>query len=119
MNASSTSAVPESDTSGASAWPRRRKRLAIIAAGVIAETIPLWRHGYRIGGNVVVRCSKGHLFTTIWLPGASLKSLRLGSRRFQYCPVGNHWALVHLVRKSDLSARQLRAAGKQSDMRIP
>ena len=118
MSASSTS-VPESDNSGASARGRRRKRLAIVAAGVLAETIPLWRHGYGIGGKVVVRCGKGHLFTTIWLPGASLKSFRLGSRRFQYCPVGRHWSLVHLVRKSDLSARQLRAANKRSDMRIP
>jgi hypothetical protein len=88
-------------------------------AGVIAETIPLWRHGYGIGGKVVVRCSKGHLYTTIWLPGASLKSLRLGGRRFQHCPVGDHWSLVHLVRRSDLSARQLRAASKHSDVRIP
>jgi hypothetical protein len=114
-----SASVPEIDNSGTSAWGRRRKRLAILAVGLIAETIPLWRHGYGIGGKVVVRCSKGHLYTTIWLPGASLKSLRLGSRRFQYCPVGHHWSFVHLVRKSDLSARQLRAAGKQSDVRIP
>jgi hypothetical protein len=116
---SDNSHVPESDNSGASAGGRRRKRAAIIAVAVVAETIPLVRSGYGIGGNVVVRCSKGHLFTTIWLPGASVKSVRLGSRRFQYCPVGRHWTLVHLVRKSDLSARQLRAARKRPDIRIP
>ena len=29
------------------------------------------------GRNVVVRCRQGHLFTTIWIPGGSLKALRL------------------------------------------
>jgi len=98
---------------------RRRRRLGILAGALIVETIPLLRHGYGIGGNVVVECSQGHRFTTIWLPGASVKSLRLGPRRFQYCPVGHHWSLVKLVRKSDLSARQLRAAQGRRDVRIP
>jgi len=35
-----------------------------------------------------VRCSAGHLFTTIWIPLASLKSVRLGDRRYQRCPAG-------------------------------
>jgi len=106
----------ESTTSGSS---RRRRRFAIFAGALIAETIPVWRHGYWLGGNVVVRCRKGHLFTTIWLPGASVKSLRLGGRRFQYCPVGHHWSLVQLVRESELSGRQLRAARGHKDVRIP
>jgi hypothetical protein len=41
-----------------------------------------------------VRCSAGHLFTTIWVPMASLKAVRLGWKRYQYCPVGRHWATV-------------------------
>jgi hypothetical protein len=85
----------------------------------VAETIPVWRHGYGVGGNVVVRCGKGHLFTTIWVPGASLKSLRLGPRRLQRCPVGHHWSLVKLVRESDLTKRERRAAHEHQDIRIP
>jgi hypothetical protein len=38
-----------------------------------------------------VRCSAGHLFTTIWVPLGSLKAVRLGGTRYQYCPVGHHW----------------------------
>ena len=111
--------MDKTNDSAASAGKRRRKRLGILAATLVAETIPIWRHGYGIGGNVIVRCGKGHLFTTIWLPGASVKSLRLGSRRFQYCPVGLHWSLVRLVRESELSGKQLRAARGRRDVRIP
>ncbi|HUJ36004.1 MAG TPA: hypothetical protein VLW51_12385 [Solirubrobacteraceae bacterium] len=118
MSATSTSEAQSSE-SGGSGGRRRRKRLAILAGAVIAETIPIWRHGYGIGGNVIVRCGKGHLFTTIWLPAASLKSLRFGARRFQYCPVGHHWSLVKLVRESELSSRQRRAARGRKDIRIP
>jgi hypothetical protein len=118
VSATSTSEAQSSE-SGGSGGRRRRKRLAILAGAVIAETIPIWRHGYGIGGNVIVRCGKGHLFTTIWLPAASLKSLRFGARRFQYCPVGHHWSLVKLVRESELSSRQRRAARGRKDIRIP
>lgn len=38
-----------------------------------------------------VRCSAGHVFTTIWMPLGSLKAVRLGWKRWQYCPVGRHW----------------------------
>ncbi len=114
-----TTTVSESGDSGASRSPRRRKRLGILAGAMLVETIPLLRHGYGVGGNVVVRCHKGHLFTTIWLPGASVKSLRLGSRRVQWCPVGHHWSLVKLVRESDLSARERRKAHAHKDVRIP
>ena len=98
---------------------RLRRRLGIMAGALVIETIPIWRHGYGIGGNVVVRCRKGHLFTTIWLPGASVKSLRLGSRRFQHCPVGHHWSMVKLVRESELSAKERRKAAGTKDIRIP
>lgn len=40
--------------------------------------------------DVPVRCSAGHLFTTIWMPIASIKAVRLGGERWQYCPVGHH-----------------------------
>lgn len=44
--------------------------------------------------DALVRCSAGHLFTTIWVPLGSLKALRLGWKRYQYCPVGRHWTTV-------------------------
>jgi hypothetical protein len=49
-----------------------------------------------------VRCSAGHLFTTIWVPLASIKAVRLGDTRYQYCPVGHHWATV--TRLDDVGA---------------
>jgi hypothetical protein len=66
-----------------------------------------------------VRCASGHLFTTIWVPGVSLKSLRLGPRRYQRCPVGRHWTWVRPVRESSLSAEGLQAAHDHHDIRIP
>jgi hypothetical protein len=98
---------------------RRLRRLAVVVGALVVEAIPLWRRGYGVGGNVIVRCREGHLFTTIWLPGASLKSLRFGAWRFQRCPVGHHWTLVKLVRESNLSGRERRTARVHKDIRIP
>jgi hypothetical protein len=88
-------------------------------ASVLLETIPLWVRGYGLGGNVVARCRDGHLFTTIWIPGASLKSLRVGWWRFQHCPVGHHWSIVTPVRRADLSEEEQRLASEIKDIRIP
>ena len=106
-------------SSRGSGGPRRRRRLALVAGAFLVEAIPVWRHGYGVGGNVIVRCREGHLFTTIWVPGVSLKSLRFGARRFERCPVGHHWSLVKLVRESDLSERARRNARAHKDIRIP
>lgn len=96
------------------------RRLKIIAvAAVVFEVAAVWLRGYGIGGTVVVRCRDGHLFTTIWVPLASLKSLRLGFWRFQRCPVGQHWSLVTLVKESDLTEEQKRIASEHKDIRIP
>jgi hypothetical protein len=97
----------------------RRRTVIVIVVAVLVETVVMRLRGYRIGGNVVVRCQKGHLFTTIWVPGASLKSLRLGWWRFQHCPVGNHWSIVIPVRESDLTEKEKRAARERRDIRIP
>jgi hypothetical protein len=50
----------------------------IAVAVILLEVIAIKLRGGRMGRNVVVRCQKSHLFTTIWIPGASLKSVRLG-----------------------------------------
>jgi hypothetical protein len=100
----------------------RPKRRVVIAAALLLNvvgTIVARLRGYRVGGNTVVRCRQGHLFTTIWIPGGSLKAVRLGWWRIQRCPVGAHWSIVTPVRDADLSRREKRAAGKRRDIRIP
>jgi hypothetical protein len=78
--------------------------LPIIAVVIIAKVVfSLSRGRPAIAGEVVVRCSKGHVFTTTWSPLGSLTSVRLGSARFQRCPVGPHWALVRPVNDADLT----------------
>jgi len=100
---------------------RRMRRIVLgsaLAVNVIG-TIVARRRGYNVGGNTIVRCRQGHLFTTIWIPGASLKSVRLGWWRIQRCPVGNHWSIVVPVKESALSRRALRSAQAHRDVRIP
>jgi hypothetical protein len=97
----------------------RRRAVIIITAAILVETVVMRLRGYRIGGHVVVRCQKGHPFTTIWVPGASLKALRFGWWRFQHCPVGNHWSLVTPVKESDLTGEEKRIARENEDIRIP
>jgi hypothetical protein len=99
--------------------PKSKRSLALIIALYIGGTLVARRLGYKLGGNVVVRCRQGHLFTTIWIPGASLKAIRLGWARLQRCPVGNHWTLVTPVRDSDLTDEERRTAEQHRDIRIP
>jgi hypothetical protein len=68
-----------------------------------------------------VRCSAGHLFTTIWVPLASLKAVRLGGTRYQYCPVGHHWAAVTPLDLDGTApaAEELAKAALVHDVRIP
>jgi hypothetical protein len=95
-------------------------RRALLAVGTIAgATLVARRLGYRLGGNVVVRCLEGHLFTTIWIPGVKFKALDLGLARIQRCPVGNHWSLVVPVRDADLTDAERALARAHHDVRIP
>lgn len=66
-----------------------------------------------------VRCSAGHVFTTTWVPMASLKAVRLGNRRYQHCPVGHHWATVSIIDPHELTADDRAAAAAVHDVRIP
>jgi len=67
----------------------------------------------------VVRCDEGHMFTTIWIWGGSLKAFRLGTRRYQRCPVGHHWSIVRLVDPGELSEAEREAAAAVHDVHIP
>jgi hypothetical protein len=114
------------DRSEPDASPRSRRRgganhrrLLFIVAGVLVETAALWQRAHRLGGNVIVRCRHDHLFTTIWIPAVSLKALRLGWWRGQYCPVGGHWTIVTPVNAAELSDAERSAAAQTHDIRIP
>lgn len=103
---------------GGGPWSQRGIAL-LSASAVLLETASIWIRGRRLGGNLVVRCSEGHLFTTIWIPAASLKSVRFGWWRLQRCPVGKHWTIVTPVNEAKLGAEQRRRAAEARDVRIP
>jgi hypothetical protein len=92
--------------------------LAVVVV-LIAGTFAARRRGYSIGAECVVRCLQGHLFTTIWLPGGSLKAVRIGWFRFQWCPVGEHWTVVVPVKDSALTPSERWFAQQHRDVRIP
>jgi hypothetical protein len=85
----------------------------------LAEAALMRLRGYPMGGNLVVRCRQGHLFTTLWLPGVSVKSVRLLWWRLQRCPVGGHWSLVTPVRPSELTEDERRLAQSRRDVPLP
>lgn len=101
----------------------RRNRLGRTAAAVIGavalETVYMKRRGYAVGLKTVVRCRDGHLFTTIWIPGASLKAVRLGALRLQYCPVGHHFTAVRPIKEAELTEEIRLEAALCQDARIP
>ncbi len=104
------------------ALSKRKRRLVITAGVVIAYavgTLIARSQGYSFGRNVVVRCRQGHLFTTVWSPGASLKAVRLGFWRVQWCPVGRHVTLVRLLRDADLSELEREFAAERHDLPVP
>jgi hypothetical protein len=90
--------------------------LAVVVAGVVlglvvvGVNVVVRRMGYSIPGRTVVRCGRGHLFRTTWIAGGSLKAVRLGPlTRYQRCPVGRHWAVIHPVKERDLTDDERRA----------
>jgi hypothetical protein len=99
---------------------KRKRRLAILAGVVVAYvagTIIATRQGYSFGRNAVVRCRQGHLFTTVWIPGASFKALRFW--RVQWCPVGRHVDLVRPVKNADLTDAERSFALSHHDVLVP
>lgn len=98
---------------------RLRRSLPFVAGTMVLEAIVMRLLGYRVGTHVVVRCRAGHMYSTIWIPGASVKALRLGIWRVQWCPVGRHWSIVKPVREAALGEDELAAAREQRDIRLP
>ncbi len=66
-----------------------------------------------------VRCSKDHVYTSIWVPLASFKSLRVGWRRWQRCPVGKHWAMTYRLDQESAPPELLTQAAAVHDWHIP
>jgi len=78
--------------------------LPVIAAVILVRVVASVRRGRpALAGKVIVRCGRGHVFATTWSPLGSFTSIRLGTARFQYCPVGHHWAIVRPVNDSSLT----------------
>jgi hypothetical protein len=98
---------------------RKRRFLVVVILLYVIGTIIARRRGYPLPGTVVVRCRKGHLFETTWIPGVSFKSIRLGWWRLQWCPVGRHLSLVAPVLDSDLTEEERRLAHLAHDVRLP
>lgn len=97
-------------------WPLLA--IVVIAAAVLV-TVAWNGRRFGVGFERVVRCRAGHLFTTTWVPGVSLKAVRLWNVRFQRCPAGRHWTLVHRVDESRLTPDELQVARSRHDVRIP
>lgn len=101
---------------------KRKRRLTVLTGVVVAYvagTIIATRQGYTFGRNAVVRCRQRHLFTTVWIPGASIKALRLGFWRVQWCPVGRHVDLVRPVKGADLTEAERSFAASHHDVPVP
>ncbi len=78
------------------------------------------KRGYSgMGGETIVRCSRGHLFTTLWIVGASVKAVRLGTKRYQRCPVCQKWRIVVPVPDDELTDEDRRVAATHHDTKLP
>lgn len=98
---------------------KRHRAFVMVAALFAVGTVAARLFGYKLGGDTVVRCRQGHLFTTIWIPGVKIKAVDLGLARLQRCPVGRHWSLVTPVRESSLTEAERQFAAEHRDVRIP
>jgi hypothetical protein len=100
-----------------------RRRTTAVAAALalvaVEAVVVARRRGTLLAADTVVRCRDGHLFTTFWIPGASLKAIRLGPWRIQRCPVGRHWSVVTPVDVAALDGDALARAATTHDVRVP
>lgn len=79
-----------------------------------------WFAPWTIAGPVViVRCMRGGLFETVWIPLVSFKALRLGPLRIQRCPVHGRVEVVQLVDPTTLSDSERAEAARYPAEPIP
>ncbi len=98
---------------------RHRALLIGLALTGVEAVLLRQRQGKLFGTDIVVRCHSGHLFSTIWIPGASIKAIRLGLWRIQRCPVGAHWTVVTPMTLTQLTNDERLAALAEQDVRLP
>ena len=91
----------------------------VVAVLLVVLNTVMARRGGKTGRDVIVRCEHGHLFTTTWIAGVSIKAVRLGNSRVQRCPVCDRWVRVTRVRDVDLTAEDRRIAAAHRDSGIP
>ncbi len=69
--------------------------------------------------RVIVRCSRGALYSTIWVPLMSFKAVRLGPYRLQRCPVHDRVEWAVLVPRDRLTPAEIARAAQVKDIGIP
>ena len=75
----------------------------------------------REGGRaerVIVRCSRGHLYSTTWLPLGSFKAIRLGNTRIQQCPICEKPRETVRVNIGELTPQEIERARRTRDSGI-
>jgi hypothetical protein len=71
------------------------------------------------GPVLIVRCMRGALFETVWIPLVSFKAIRLGPLRIQRCPVHRRVEVVHPVDPATLSDAERTEAARYPAEPIP
>ncbi len=67
-----------------------------------------------------VRCSKGHIYGTRWVPMMSLKAARLGPNlRAQRCPVCHAWRMTRRIPEAELTPQVRAEATRVHDSSLP
>jgi hypothetical protein len=89
--------------------------LLIVGLLTLGMNVGMKRKGYSIPGKTIVRCSKGHYFTTLWIEGGSLKAVRLGpTKRAQRCPVCKSMRVIVPIKDVDVTD-EIRAQAALND----
>ena len=68
--------------------------------------------------RTIVQCSQGDYYETVWLPYISFKLIRLGTRRFQKCPVHQRWELARMVTEEEWTPEVIAQAEAHRDSNI-
>jgi hypothetical protein len=68
---------------------------------------------------LIARCSQGAFFETLWVPLASFKAIRLGSRRLQRCPVHHRWQIIQRVDAATLTEDERIEAARTPAGHVP
>ena len=79
-----------------------------------------WSAPWALAGPVViVRCMRGSLFETVWIPLVSIKAIRLGPLRIQRCPIHRRVEIVRQVDPATLSDAERAEAARYPAGPIP